>query len=122
MFFIVGITSGAHDLGVRKCGFFPCCSANGVMAPVTCTFQQFTFFFLPLFRFGKRYFASCPNCGAVYELSADEGKRMEKDYTAEIDPRKMYIIQGAYRRTCPNCNSPVDQNCNYCPNCGASLR
>lgn len=121
MFLIFGVTGGAHDLGMRKCRFFPCCSLSGAMAAVTCTFQQFTLFFIPLFRFGKRYFVTCPNCGTVYEIAKDEGKRLERDPLAEINPDKMYMMQGTYRKTCPNCKFPVDPGSRYCPNCGASL-
>ena len=121
MFFIVGITSGAHDLGLRRCGYFPCCSGGGAMAAVTCTFQQFTLFFIPLFRFGKRYFVTCPSCGAVYELAKDEGRKIEKDPMTEINPDKMYVVQGASRKTCPSCGCAVDPNSRYCPNCGTRL-
>ncbi|MDF1495917.1 zinc ribbon domain-containing protein [Caproiciproducens sp. CPB-2] len=120
MFFIIGVTSGAHDLGLRRCGCLPCCS-GGAMAAVTCTFQQFTLFFIPLFRFGKRYFVTCPNCGTVYELAKDEGRRIEKDSAAEINPERMYVVQGASRKTCPGCGCAVDPNSRYCPNCGARL-
>jgi len=121
MFLIFGITNGANDLGVRKCGFFSCCANREVMAAITCTFQQFTLFFIPLFRFGKRYFVSCPNCGTVYEIRKDEGQRLERDYAAEINPDALFIVQGASKKICPNCKSSVAPNCRYCPNCGASL-
>ena len=121
MFLIFGITNGANDLGVRKCGFFSCCASHEVMAAVTCTFQQFTLFFIPLFRFGKRYFVSCPNCGTVYEVRKDEGQRLERDYAAEINPDTLFIVQGASKKICPNCKSSVAPNCRYCPNCGTSL-
>ncbi len=121
MFLIFGITNGANDLGVRKCEFFSCCASREVMAAVTCTFQQFTLFFIPLFRFGKRYFVSCPNCGTVYEIRKDEGKRLERDYAAEINPDALFIVQGANKKICPGCKCSVAPNCRYCPNCGASL-
>ena len=121
MFLIFGVTNGANDLGVHKCRFFLCCSSREVMASVTCTFQQFTLFFIPLFRFGKRYFVSCPNCGTVYEMRSDEGKRMERDYAAEIDPDMLTIVQGATQKICPKCKCAVDPKCRYCPNCGTNL-
>ncbi len=121
MFLIFGITNGTNDLGVRKCRFFSCCSSSEVMAAVTCTFEQFTLFFIPLFRFRKRYFVSCPNCGTVYEMRSDEGKRIERDYAAEINPDMLFIVQGANKKTCPSCKCSVDPYCRYCPNCGTSL-
>lgn len=121
MFFIVGISSGTLELGTRRCGFFPCCSLSGAVAAVTCVYRQFTFFFLPLFRFGKRYFVSCPNCGAVYEISRDEGKRIERDPSAVIDPQKILRVAGRAPRFCPNCGAQVDPGSRYCPYCGSKL-
>jgi hypothetical protein len=121
MFLIFGFSNGANDMGVRKCRFFSCCGSYDVLAGVTCTFQQFTLFFIPIFRFGRRYFVSCPNCGAVYEMSKDEGKRIARDPTAEINPNALVMVQRANKKTCPNCKCAVDPSCRYCPNCGTNL-
>jgi hypothetical protein len=121
MFLIFGFTNGANDIGVRKCRFFSCCGNYGVMATVTCTFQQFTLFFIPIFRFGKRYFVSCPNCGTIYEITKEEGRRIQREYAAEINPDALFIVQGANKKTCPNCKCSIDPRSRYCPNCGTSL-
>jgi uncharacterized OB-fold protein len=121
MFFIIGITSGSATLGSRRCGRFPCCGGYGSFAVVTCAYRQFTFFFLPLFRFGKRYFVSCPDCGAVYEIEREEGRRIERDPGAEINPERMHRISGQAARFCPNCGTRVEPGSRYCPNCGTKL-
>lgn len=121
MFFIIGITSGTSTVGSRRCTGFPCCGNREVSAVVTCVFQQFTFFFLPLFRFGKRYFVSCPNCGAVYELEPEEGRRIGKNPAAEIDPGKMRRVAGQTARFCPRCGARVEPGSRFCPNCGNKL-
>lgn len=124
MFFIVGIDSGSENIGLRKCTFFPCCNRYGTMAAVTCSYQVFTLFFIPLFRFGKRYFVTCPQCGTVYELSREEGRRIARDPGAEINPSQMYALRNfnnAYGKTCPNCHAAVDPNAHFCSNCGTKL-
>ncbi len=121
MFFIIGITNGSNDLGTRKCKAFSCCGSFGTMAAVTCTFQQFTLFFIPIFRFGKQYFVTCLNCGTVYEMTKAEGQRIARDYSAEINPEQLFVVQGTSRKTCPGCNSAIDPNARYCPNCGTRL-
>jgi len=119
MFFVFGITSGSKDLGTRRCRALSCCGSS--MAAVICTFQQFTLFFIPIFRFGKRYFVTCPSCGSVYEMAKPEGQRVERDTSAEISPDQIYIVQGANRKTCPGCHCAIDPNSRYCPNCGTRL-
>ncbi|MVB11903.1 zinc-ribbon family protein [Caprobacter fermentans] len=121
MFFIIGITSGIAELGFRSCGYFPCCSLRGKTALVTCVYKQFTFFFIPLFRFGKRYFISCPDCGAVYEIHREEGKRIERSPGSEINPDQIFRVAGRAARFCPNCGAQVNPDSRFCPNCGARL-
>ncbi len=121
MFFIIGITDGSASLGSRRCRVFACCGTTGAMGAVTCTYQQFTLFFIPLFRFGKRYFVTCPQCGTVYELTKEEGKRIARDPSAEIDPNQMFPVQRNYGKACPNCHCVVDPSAHFCPNCGTKL-
>ncbi len=121
MFFIIGIGSGSSPLGLRRCGGFPCCGAISAAA-VVCVFQQFTFFFIPLFRFRRHYYVTCPECGAVYELSREEGRRLARDLNAEIDPSRMVRISGASgRHYCPHCGTEVEPGSRFCPNCGTRL-
>lgn len=121
MFLIMGIKSGSSEIGLRACRSFPCCGVPCALAAVTCVFSVFTLFFIPLFRFGKRYLVSCPGCGAVYELEKDEGTRIARDAHAEIDPSRMHRVEGRAGKFCPNCGSPVAPESNFCPNCGAKL-
>ena len=107
MFFIIGVVSGSAEIGLRECGFFPCCGTRGKMGAVTCAFRQFTFFFLPLFRFGKRYFISCPDCGAVYEIERDEGRRIERNPSAAIRPESIRRVAGRAAKFCPNCGEKL---------------
>lgn len=121
MFFFFAITSVTEEIGLRRCRQFPCCSTGSVMALVTCASQRLVLFFIPLFHFGKRYFVSCPNCGTVYEISQDEGHRLEKDPLAEINPDKIYRMVGQTARYCPNCGANISPGSRYCPNCGRKL-
>ncbi len=122
MFFFLAVTSGKKELGLRRCGYFPCCGIRGAPAPVVCTFERFILFFLPLFRFGKRYFVSCPDCGAVYEIDPREGRRIEQDPYASIDPSRIRLVsKGNRTRYCTKCGAPVSPGDRFCPKCGAKL-
>lgn len=122
MFFFFAVTSDTRELGRRKCRYFPCCGVTDAMAVVTCASQRFIFFFIPLFRFGKRYFISCPNCGSVYEIARDEGKRLERDPSAEVNPEKIHRLAGGRAaHYCPHCGAPVEPGNLFCPHCGQKL-
>ncbi|WP_416200891.1 zinc ribbon domain-containing protein [Thermocaproicibacter melissae] len=91
------------------------------MAVVTCASQRFIFFFIPMFRFGKRYFISCPNCGSVYEISREVGKRLEHDPNAEVNPEKIFRLARRASHYCPFCGTAVPPGSRFCPHCGQKL-
>ena len=35
-------------------------------------------FFVPVFRYDIQYFLICPNCGKTYEISLEDGRRLER--------------------------------------------
>ena len=118
MFLMFGIVSGMRDLGVRCC-VLPCCGS--VRAALTCSFHQFTLFFVPLFRFRKRYFLTCPHCGSIYALSKEEGRRLERNTDAQADPTQLHFWRQLGRRCRPHCGCNVETNSRYCPQCGTFL-
>ena len=118
MFLIIGTNSGISDFGYRRCLFpLPCGCQGGAFS---CSYQALTLFFLPLLRFGRRYFLTC-SCGAMYEMPKEEGKRLEKNPNAEIDPHNLFIVQSSSKKTCPFCKSSVNRDSLYGPRCGAKL-
>ena len=122
MFFFLAVTSGTRELGRRRCRYLPCCGTYGAEVSVTCVYQQFILFFIPVFRFGKRYFATCAGCGAVFEMNREEGRRVERNPSAEIDPSAMTrVAAGSDPRFCPRCGAPISPGDRFCPNCGGKL-
>ena len=120
MFLIFGINDGNESLGARWCPYLMC-HPNGAWMEITCTYQAFTLFFIPLFRISKRYFATCPYCGSVYEIPKEEWKRLSRDSSLPLNPDTLYIVYGAQKKTCPVCNSAVAPESRFCPNCGTPL-
>lgn len=121
MFFIIGIMEGTASLGTRCCSSLPCCGAGGVYALLTCAYHQLTFFFIPIFKFGKRYFLTCPNCGAVFEVEREQGRRAARDPAYRIDSAKLYRTGQQAALFCPNCGARVSPDTRYCPYCGRDL-
>ena len=122
MFFFLAVTSGTRELGRRRCRYLSCCGTYGAEVSVTCVYQQFILFFIPVFRFGKRYFATCAGCGAVFEMNREEGRRVERNPSAEIDPSAMTrVAAGSDPRFCLRCGAPISPGDRFCPNCGGKL-
>lgn len=43
-------------------------------------------FFVPVFRYDIQYFLICPNCGKTYEISREDGRRLERQPDFALPP------------------------------------
>lgn len=142
MFFIGGVGQGSKVLnfsGTILCRF--CGSQSGCQ--VVMTYYYFSFFFIPLFKWNKRYLIRMSCCDAVYELAPDVGRAIARGEMVEIRDQDLKLVQdGRYRyssvqasaaqdgepeeipqtRRCPICKSEVPGEYKYCPHCGQRLR
>jgi hypothetical protein len=75
MFFIGGISSGVKPLEYLKTVICGRCGAYG-RYQVYMTYMYFSFFFIPIFKWNRRFFVEMSCCGAVYELDPEVGKRL----------------------------------------------
>lgn len=145
MFFIGGVGQGSKILDISKiltCKF--CGSQAGCQ--IVMTYYYFSFFFIPLFKWNRRFLIKMPCCGAVYELNAEVGKALARGEQAEIRNEDLKLLQegngrwtgsgqtGAQfreadgdeeipeTRRCPLCKYEAPGEFKYCPNCGQRLR
>ncbi len=150
MIFIGGIGQGSKTLqytGTLKCKF--CGSMAGCQ--ILMSYHYFSFFFIPLFKWNKRFLVKMACCGAVYELDPQVGKAivrgegmdiLDQDLRLVADGRPVYRAYGAYggaqgngqegeggqapdpaqKLRCPVCKYEAPGDPNYCPKCGQRLR
>ena len=76
MFLIGGAGNGSKDLGLRKNQLCPGCKSRLGMQLIR-TNGYIHLFFVPVFRYGVQYFLVCPACGHAYEISREDGRRLE---------------------------------------------
>ena len=121
MFFIAifGINSGEKTLDwsenriCKSCGRM--CRYYGYM-----TYSVFTIFFIPLFKFSKKYYVKASCCGAVFEVSPDKGRSMEKGEDVHFSDDELNMAFGG-RRYCAGCGYPLEDGQLYCPHCGRKI-
>ncbi len=138
MFFIGGVGQGSKALnfsGTIQCRF---CGSQS-RCQIVMTYYYFSFFFIPLFKWNKRFLVQMLCCDAVYELAPEAGRAIARGEMVEIREQDLKRIQdGRYRyssvqtpeaqselpevRRCPICKSEVPGEYKYCPNCGQRLR
>ncbi|MDO5350365.1 MAG: zinc ribbon domain-containing protein [Lachnospiraceae bacterium] len=145
MIFIGGISQGskilqyAGSLMCKYCGSLAQCQ-------VIMTYYYFSFFFIPLFKWNKRFFVKMSCCEAVYELNPEVGRAIARGEQVEIRNEDLKLAEdgkrhyGAYGQAaaqdqqgdqipdpektlrCPICKHESPGNFKYCPMCGQRLQ
>lgn len=126
MFFIAGIYPKKKELDYYVPIICKCCGRYG-RYEVFVEYNAFSLFFIPLFKFGKKYYAKTTCCNSIYLIiNKEKGYMIEKGRGQNIvlnDEDLMLlqkgIISGAGK--CPHCGCEVRGNYKYCPNCGNPL-
>ena len=121
MFFLIGVDTRDKALDYARQLVCPCCGRLG-RVEVFLTYTCFSLFFIPLFKWGKRYFARAVCCGAVCELDAALGKRIERGEQLDLTAADLHFEQRrAQGIICPRCGAEARADHLYCPHCGAKL-
>ena len=83
MIFIGGISQGQKILDYVKTVICDRCGGYG-RYQVYMTYMYFSFFFIPLFKWNKRFYVKMSCCDAVYELDPEVGKALLHGQQADI--------------------------------------
>ena len=86
MIFIGGISQGEKILNYTQTVICDICGRYG-RYQVIMTYMYFSFFFIPLFKWNKRFYVKMTCCGSVYELLAGRrGKRSRRTDPQALQP------------------------------------
>ncbi|WP_313527928.1 zinc ribbon domain-containing protein [Anaerotignum sp.] len=122
MIFIGGISQGHKDLGFlqtlicKKCGRFSSVSVYMV-------YTYFSFFFIPLFKWGKKYYAVSNCCQTTFSIPDELGKAIERGESVSLREEDLEIVGMATNNysNCPDCGFLLTPEYTYCPKCGRKI-
>lgn len=122
MFFMIGFNTERKDLDFNQ---IITCDNCGSLANynVFMTYTVLTLFFIPVFKWNKKYYVESSCCKSLYELDNEIGIRIEKGENVEILSEHLNLINNGYSgfKKCINCGYTLNKEFKYCPNCGAKL-
>ena len=118
MIFIGGISQGQKILDYVKTVICDRCGGYG-RYQVYMTYMYFSFFFIPLFKWNKRFYVKMSCCDAVYELDPEMGKALLHGQQADIKSSDLTLVQEGRRRG--YCGYETEEDFEYCPKCGRRL-
>ena len=115
MIFIGGISQGQKILDYVKTVICDRCGGYG-RCQVYMTYMYFSFFFIPLFKWNKRFYVKMSCCEAVYELDPEVGKALLHGQQVDIKSSDLTLVQEGHRRV--YYDSGTYKTWKKCGNCG----
>lgn len=119
MFFMMGITDERKELNYSRLVICEACGAYGRYSVfMTCT--VLSLFFIPCFRWNRRYFVESSCCGALFALDAEIGRRIAAGEEVEILPEHLTRVGmgGGSVKRCAACGYSTGEDFDFCPKCG----
>lgn len=135
MFFVFGVNSGQKEIGSFGPVICGGCGSYG-RYQVYMTYMCLSLFFIPVFKWGRKYYAQTSCCQSLYELDAQAGRRLQRGEQTEIRPEELTLVHRGSRasgaswqgwenraavRRCPACGYETEEDFEYCPKCGRKL-
>lgn len=119
MFFIFGLSSKEKDIDFRQTIVCENCGSYGSLN-IFMTYSYFSLFFIPIIKWNKKYYVKKTCCGSLYTIDKDLGKKVERGWIKNIKEKDLDPIKfnKENKRTCWNCNYPLDSIYEFCPKCG----
>lgn len=84
-------------------------------------YTYFHIFFIPTFRWNKRYFVKLRCCGSVYEVPEDYARSLVESDIIDFSKLKKVASGGGWSQvytTCAHCGKSFERDFPYCPYCG----
>lgn len=119
MFLMLGINDDRRDLDFSQMVICDACGAYG-RYQVFMTFTVLSLFFIPCFKWNRRYYVQTSCCGRLYELDREIGAAIARGEQVEIRPEHLKEMpgQGQGVRRCANCGYATQEDFEFCPKCG----
>ena len=121
MFFMMGITEGRKDLDFAQTVICSECGRYG-RYQVFMTYMVLSLFFIPCFKWNRRYYVRTSCCNTLYELDPELGKAIARREAVEILQEHLHKVnQGICSRTlkrCSHCGYETSEDFEFCPKCG----
>ena len=84
------------------------------------TYTYFSFFFIPLFKWNKEYYALSSCCHTVFSIEKAFGMAISKGEKITLKEDDLLILSTTERRSyyCEDCGYMLTEDFTYCPKCG----
>ena len=120
MFFIGGFGQKEEFLNFNQLMICKNCGQYG-QVKVIMVYSYLSFFFIPLFKWNKRYFVQMNCCNATCEINKEIGREIERGTITELNENMLHFQNQPRYKQCSNCGYTTQENFAFCPRCGNRL-
>lgn len=120
MFFIMGSGTANKQLDFDQLIICKSCGKYGHIKIIE-LYSYFSVFFIPIFKWNKRYIAHMSCCGESCEIDTEIGKEIAGGQRTELS-EEMLTFQNRteynYKKRCTMCGYETAEDFEFCPKCG----
>lgn len=123
MFFIAGVSNKEVKLDFNQTIICSKCAKYG-RYEVLMEYMYLSLFFIPVFKWNKKFYVVSTCCGSTYLLHKEAGERIYKGENVTLSEDDLQIInQGKFyhSKRCANCGYETVEDFQYCPKCGSHM-
>lgn len=120
---MMGIAPGRKLFDFNQMVICNHCGAYG-RYQVFMTYMCLSIFFIPCFKWDKKFYVQTSCCNTIYELNPDIGRAIARGENVQIQPEHLTKVQAGHRsisRRCRNCGYETKEDFDFCPKCGERL-
>jgi len=118
MFFIMGSGDKQQYLNFDQVVVCKSCGKYGHIR-VLMVYSYFSLFFIPLFKWNKRFFVQMSCCNASCKISSELGKEIERGNIVKLNEDILHFNHTyTSGKRCMNCGFTTQEDFDYCPKCG----
>lgn len=120
MFLLIGVNERREDLDFTQVITCDECGAFGRFNVfVVCTVLYL--FFIPVWKWNRRYYVETSCCHSLYELDPEVGAMIERGEDVHIGEEDLTLVHSSYQqglKRCAYCGYETKEDFDYCPKCG----
>ncbi|ERI89735.1 hypothetical protein HMPREF1982_04426 [Clostridiales bacterium oral taxon 876 str. F0540] len=124
MFFIGGVSTKEEKLDFSQTVVCPECGSYG-RYEVYMEYMYLSLFFIPAFKWNRKYYVVSSCCGSVYLIYNTLAERVAKGDRITLTEQDLHLVRRGhsfYLRKCINCGFETQEDYKYCPTCSAPLK
>lgn len=116
--FFIGVFGINNRSSIKKEVSFDCTGCLEDKGEIIENYSAFEIFFIPVYKYNKKYFLRCKKCESLYWLKEENIGNILENERASYEDIKEVIYQ---KEVCPNCGKNITDKYEYCPSCGHKL-